>query len=60
MKDLNRTQGQAPAPAPRGHSGDMKAGPISGVLRTHYDRVLSEPIPDRLMEILDRLRRLEK
>jgi Anti-sigma factor NepR len=42
------------APAPLGASGAMKQY-IAGQLKAMYDEVAAQPIPDRLLRLLDRL-----
>jgi hypothetical protein len=42
------------ATTPLGASGAMKEY-IAGQLRAMYDEVAAQPIPDRLLELLDRL-----
>jgi hypothetical protein len=43
------------APSPRGASAAMKQY-IAGHLKAMYDEVAAEPIPERLIRLLDRLR----
>jgi Anti-sigma factor NepR len=42
------------APSPRGASARMKQY-IAGQLKAMYDEVVAQPIPDRLLQLLDRL-----
>jgi Anti-sigma factor NepR len=51
--ELEGPEGCGPTPVP-GKLGPVELGWIGRELREYYDGVLREPVPDRLLALLDR------